>query len=210
MKADHDFSRKELEAVRHIRNAMVRQSRTPSVRELMTALGYKSPRSAQDILEQLEEKGVIMKLHSGHYQLLMDPIFSGSHTQTIDVPLVGSVACGKPILAEENIEGYIPVSTKIAKPGARHFFLQARGDSMDKAGIQDGDIVLVRHQLTANEGDRVVALIDDEATIKEYRRSNGMVVLMPRSTNPKHKPIILTEDFKVQGVVITVIPKHLS
>ncbi len=184
---------------------MVRRGRTPSVRELMSALDYKSPRSAQDILEQLEEKGVIMKLRSGEYQLLVDPVLSGEHAQTVDVPLVGSVSCGKPILAEENIEGYIPVSTSIAKPGARHFFLHAHGDSMDKAGIKDGDMVLIRLQSTADEGDRVVALVDDEATIKEFRRSNDIVVLMPRSTNPKHKPIVLTSDFKVQGVVVTVV-----
>ncbi len=205
MPINQDFTQKQLEAVRHIRNSMVRQGRTPSVRDLMTALDYKSPRSVQDILEQLQEKGVIMKLRSGHYQLLVDPVLTGAHTQTVDVPLLGSVACGKPILAEENIEGYIPVSTAIAKPGARHFFLHARGDSMDKAGIKEGNIVLVRQQSAANEGERVVALIDNEATIKEYRRSNGVVVLMPRSTNPKHKPIIVTDDFQVQGVVVAVI-----
>ena len=205
MQTDLDFTPKQLEAVRCIRNSMVRQGRTPSVRELMSALDYKSPRSAQDILEQLEEKGVIMKLRSGHYQLLVDPVLTGAHAQTVDVPVLGSVACGKPILAEENIEGYIPVSTAIAKPGARHFFLHAYGDSMNQAGIQEGDIVLVRQQSTANEGERVVALIDNEAMIKEYRRSNGVVVLMPRSSNPKHKPIIVTDDFQVQGVVAAVI-----
>jgi repressor LexA len=77
---------------------------------------------------------------------------------------------------------------------------------MDRAGIKDRDVVLVRQQSTANEGERVVALIDDEATIKEYRRSDRVVVLMPRSTNRKHKPIILTDDFQVQGVVVAVIP----
>jgi repressor LexA len=206
MPPEHDFTAKQLQAVRHIRNAMVRQGRTPSVRELMTALGYRSPRSAQDILEQLEEKGVIMKLRSGHYQLLVDPVLSGAHIQTVDVPLLGSVACGKPLLAAENIEGYLPVATTMAKPGARHFFLHAHGDSMDQAGIKDGDIVLIRQQATATEGERVVALIDDEATIKEYHHSDGVVVLKPRSSNAKHRPIILTEDFQVQGVVVAVIP----
>ena len=173
----------------------------------MTALGYKSPRSAQDILEQLQEKGVIMKGRSGDYQLLVDPVFSAAHAQTIDVPLIGSVSCGKPILAEEHIEGYVPVSTKIAKPGAKHFFLHAHGDSMDKAGIKDGDMVLIRLQTSADEGDRVVALVDDAATIKEFHRSNGLVVLRSRSTNSQHKPILLKGDFQVQGVVVAVIPK---
>ena len=201
-----EFTPKQLQAIRHIRNDLVHHGRTPSVRRLMTALGYKSPRSAQDILEQLQERGVIRKLRSGDYQLMADPDLGTARVQTVDVPLVGSVACGGPILAEENIEGYIPVSTAIAKPGSKHYLLHARGDSMDKAGIKNGDLVLVRQQSTANEGERVVALIDDEATIKEYRRSNGVVVLMPRSTNRKQRPVILTDDFQVQGIVVAVIP----
>ena len=201
-----EFTHKQIEAIRHIRNGLVHQGRTPSVRKLMTALGYKSPKSAQDILAQLEKRGVIRKLQSGDYQLIADPRLGTARAQTVDVPLVGSVACGGPILAEENIEGFISVSTAIAKPGSKHYLLHARGDSMDKAGIKNGDMVLVRQRSTADEGDRVVALIDDKATIKEYRRSNGMVVLMPRSTNQKHKPIILTDDFQVQGVVVAIIP----
>jgi len=202
-----EFTHKQLEAIRHIRNALVHQGCTPSVRKLMTALGYKSPKSAQDILEQLEKRGAIKKLQSGDYQLMADPKLGAARAQTVDVPLVGSVACGGPILAEENIEGFIPVSTAIAKPGAKHYLLHARGDSMNMTGIKNGDMVLVRQRSTAEEGDRVVALIDNEATIKEYHRSNGMVVLMPRSTNQKHKPIILTYDFQVQGVVVAVIPQ---
>ncbi|OGW90684.1 MAG: repressor LexA [Omnitrophica bacterium RIFCSPHIGHO2_02_FULL_63_14] len=201
-----EFTHKQLEAIRHIRNGLVHQGRTPSVRKLMTALGYKSPRSAQDILAQLQGKGVIRKLRSGDYQLTVDPNLGTARAQTVDVPLIGSVACGGPILAEENIQGFIPVSTAIAKPGSKHYLLHARGDSMDKAGIKNGDMVLVRQQSTATQGERVVALIDDEATIKEYRRSNGMVVLMPRSTNQTHKPIILTNDFQVQGLIVAVIP----
>src|SRR3989338_4472723 len=200
------FTHKQLAAIRHIRNGLVHQGRTPSVRKLMTALGYKSPRSAQDILAQLQGKGVIRKLRSGDYQLTVDPNLGTARAQTVDVPLIGSVACGGPILAEENIQGFIPVSTAIAKPGSKHYLLHARGDSMDKAGIKNGDMVLVRQQSTATQGERVVALIDDEATIKEYRRSNGMVVLMPRSTNQTHKPIILTNDFQVQGLIVAVIP----
>ena len=110
------------------------------------------------------------------------------------------------MLAEENIEGYIAVSTTIAKPGRKYFLLRARGDSMDKAGIRDGDMVLVRQQPTADQRDRVVALIDQEATIKEYQRAKGMVVLRPRSSNPRHQPILLTKDFRVQGVVEAVVP----
>ncbi len=125
--------------------------------------------------------------------------------QTVLVPLLGRVACGKPILAEENIESTIPVSTKIARPPYKYFLLRAKGDSMNKAGINDGDLVLIRQQQTAQNKDIIVALIDDEATIKEYNISNDKIILKPLSSNPIHKPIIVTHDLKIQGVVVSTI-----
>ncbi len=124
-------------------------------------------------------------------------------------PIDGTMAfsCGLPILAQENIEAMIPVSVSIAKPGSKYFLLRALGDSMDKSGINDGDIVIVRQQSNAENGQKVVALIDDSATIKEFYRKDGFVVLKPNSTNSQNQPIILTEDFKIQGIVISVIPK---
>ena len=151
--------------------------------------------------------GVIKKSSTGDYQLLMDPDFGPFHAQTVNVPLVGTAACGNPILAEQNIEGYLPVSTSLAKPGSRYFLLRADGDSMNKAGIKNDDLVLVKQQAIANDGDKVVALIDDKATIKEFYKLKGAVVLKPKSTNQEHQPIILTEDFQIQGVVKAVIPK---
>src|SRR5690606_25049529 len=106
--------------------------------------------------------------------------------QTVQVPLVGTVTCGAPILAQENIEALIQVSTALAKPGSKYFMLKAKGDSMDAAGINDGDFILVKQQPTAENGQRVVALIDDEATVKEFRCSGNIVTLLPRSSNKKH------------------------
>ena len=126
-------------------------------------------------------------------------------TQTVKVPLLGEVACGTPIFAEENIEAFIPVSDKLIKSSYRYFILRASGDSMDDAGINDGDLVLIRQQQIAKNGDKVVALIDDEATIKEFQNNGNMIVLKPRSKNSKHQPIVLTTDFRIQGVVETVI-----
>tara|TARA_B100001115_G_C15819980_1_gene407581 strand:- start:500 stop:1111 length:612 start_codon:yes stop_codon:yes gene_type:complete len=125
--------------------------------------------------------------------------------QTVKVPLLGEVACGTPIFAEENIEAFIPVSDKLIKSSYRYFILRASGDSMDDAGINDGDLVLIRQQQIAKNGDKVVALIDDEATIKEFQNNGNMIVLKPRSKNSKHQPIVLTTDFRIQGVVETVI-----
>ena len=206
MRSEKTFTKKQIEAIRHIRNWLMHRSRTPSIRELMVDLDYKSPRSVQDILEQLHEKGVIKKLEDGDYKFIMDPNFGSAHAQTVNITLVGVVACGAPILAEENIEGFIPVSTSLAKPGSKYYLLHARGDSMNQAKINDGDLVLVRQQPTANEGDKVVALIDDEATIKEFHSAQNMIVLKPKSSNKKHKPIILTDDFQIQGVVVATLP----
>lgn len=202
-----NLSPKQLDAIRQIRNCLIHKGRIPSVRELMTALGYKSPRSAALIIEKLIQKGILKRRPDGDLQLIKDPESNSAHAQTIDIPMVGLVTCGMPILARENIEGYIPVSITLARPGSKYFLLKASGDSMNKAGINDGDLLLIRQQSTANNGDRVVALIDDEATVKEFHRSKDAILLIPRSTNKKHKPIILTEDFQIQGIVLAVIPK---
>lgn len=126
--------------------------------------------------------------------------------KTIKIPLLGRVACGNPIFAVENIEAEIPVSIELIKPGHKYFLLKAHGDSMNKRGINDGDLVLVKQQQVAKNGDDIVALIDDEATIKEFNHHGNMIILKPHSTNERHQPIILTEDFKIQGIVQAVIP----
>jgi repressor LexA len=123
----------------------------------------------------------------------------------VSVPLVGNVACGSPMLAVENKETDINVSADYINPAYKYFFLRATGDSMNAKGIDDRDLVLIRQQPTAREGDSVLALIDDEATIKEYHVTPNSVVLKPCSKNPKHQPIVLNREFMIQGVVVTVI-----
>ncbi len=205
---------KELEAIREIRNSLMHVGRIPSMRELMSSLGYQSPRSASLIVDKLIKKGVLRRKEGGGLQFIKNLEDDTSRAQTVDVPLIGMVACGTPMLAEENIQGMISVSTKLARPPHRYFLLKAKGDSMDlprpgrgQKGIDDGDLVLVRQQTTAKDGDTVVALIDDEATIKEFRIGGETFVLKPRSKNKQHQPIVLTKDFQIQGVVITSIPK---
>lgn len=125
--------------------------------------------------------------------------------ETIKIPLLGDVACGLPIFAEENVEAEIPISIKLIKKGHKYFLLRAKGDSMNDAGINAGDLVLIRQQDYAKNGSQVVALIDDEATIKEYHHNGSLVVLKPKSKNKKYQPIILTDEFRIQGVVEAVI-----
>jgi repressor LexA len=201
------LSKKELEAIRHIQSSIARQGRAPSVREIQNALGYRSPRSASDILERLTQRGIVQRRADGRLQLLKSPEEDRSHARTVEVPLVGTAPCGRPLLAEENVEMLFPVSTRLARPPHKYFLLRASGDSMTEAGIDDGNLVLVRQQPTATNGDVVVALIDDEATIKEFQRSPTVIVLRPRSRNRAHRPIVLTNDFQIQGVVVSAIPK---
>ena len=205
MTAQNHFNNKQLEAIKEIRNWLMHNGRTPSIRQLMAELGYKSPKSVQDILKHLEGRGVIKKLESGDYKLICSPDLGPMHAQTVSIPLVGEVACGTPILAEENIEGLIPVSTSLARPGSKYFLLHAIGDSMDEVGINSGDLLLIRQQSAADDGQKVVALIDDSATVKDFHRTKNAIILKPRSRNKEHKPIILTEDFQVQGIVVGVI-----
>lgn len=192
----------ELKAVRHIRNSLVHHGHAPTVRELQKALGYGSPRSAALILSALISKGVLKRRPGGEMQLIHDPEEDVSNARTVDVPLVGAIACGAPILAEENIEAMVPVSKSFIRSGHRYFLLRAKGDSMTEANIKNGDFVLVKQQPTAEDGDIVAALIDDEATLKEFHRSGDAVILKPRSHNKKHQPIILRGNFQIQGVVV--------
>lgn len=202
-----EVTSKELEAIREIRNSLMHVGRIPSMRQLMTSLGYQSPRSASLIVDKLIKKGVLRRKRDGGLQFVKSLGDDTTRAQTVDVPLVGMVACGAPMLAEENVQAKIPVSTKLAKPPHHYFLLKAHGDSMDEKGIDDGDLVLVRQQTTANDGDMVVALIDDKATIKEFRIGKETYVLKPRSSNKTHQPIVLTKDFQIQGVVVTTIPQ---
>jgi repressor LexA len=110
-------------------------------------------------------------------------------------------------LAQQNVERAVPVSVQLVRRPFHYFLLRAVGDSMDLAGIHSGDLVLVREQQDAENGQVVVALIDDEATIKEIHKNKDSIVLQPRSTNPANQPIVLHRDFQVQGVVIATIPK---
>ncbi|MBN2755165.1 MAG: repressor LexA [Candidatus Goldbacteria bacterium] len=198
------LSESEIEALRHIRNAIMRYGKPPTVRALMKSLGFSSPRAVSYLLEKLSEKNIVKRGPEG-LRIISDFTGDESRINTVDIPLVGEVSCGSPILAEQNVVDSISVAITLAKPPHKYFMLKAKGDSMNKKGINSGDLVLVRQQQTARNGDLVVALIDDEATIKEFRDLGDTVALLPHSTNPKHKPIILDRHFLIQGVVQKIL-----
>lgn len=200
------LTKRQLQAFRYIRNALVHEGRSPSVRDVMDKLGYGSPNSAAFVIESLIKIGLLRRRKDKKLQLVKEMESDQANERTRLVPLVGSVPCGSPLLSEENIEAMIPVSEKLARPHYTYFFLRARGDSMNAADINEGDLVLVQQQSTAKNGDKVVALIDNESTIKEFQRQKNVVLLRPKSTNKSHKPIIVTNDFLIQGVVVASIP----
>ena len=134
------------------------------------------------------------------------PVPSPITVEMVQIPLVGSAPCGSPLLGEENIEEYIPVPKMKLRPGIKYFIVRAVGDSMNLAGIHDGNLVLCRQQLKADTGDRVVSLLGDNVTIKIYgERVEGVRKLLPKSSNKKHTPITPDEGDTVQGIVQEVI-----
>ncbi|PIT87505.1 MAG: hypothetical protein COU31_02585 [Candidatus Magasanikbacteria bacterium CG10_big_fil_rev_8_21_14_0_10_40_10] len=136
---------------------------------------------------------------------VLSPITIG----TVRIPLVGLAPCGNPLLGEENIEEYIPVPKAKLRPGAKYFIVRAQGDSMNLAGIEDGDLLLCRYGEKGETGDRVVALLGGEnVTIKEYGpRKKGVRLLLPKSNNKKHKPITPGEGDSIQGIVQEVLKR---
>jgi repressor LexA len=179
-----------------------------TIRALQTALGYASPRSISVLLEQVMDKGWLYR--DSLDQIQLSPTPESESCSVREIPLVGVVACGMPIFAEENIETMIPVSTKlVSSPSKKYFFLRAQGDSMNQKWINDGDLVLIEQTNTPEDGKIVVALINDEATLKEFRRDNDSVYLIPHSDNPRHKPILLDESdgsISIQWTFIRAFP----
>lgn len=199
--------KRDLEGYSFLRNQIIHTGVTPSLREIGKTIGYVSPRSVQLMLKRLEGRG-LLKYEDGVIKLSPRKTPTMSE-QTVSVPLVGSVACGLPSLAEQDVEALIPISTRIARPGHMYFLLRAVGTSMNKSGINDGDLVLVRQQSSTSDGEKVVALINDEATIKHLHHEEGVIVLKPNSTDSSHKPIVLSDEFIIQGVVVTTLPANL-
>jgi len=203
---NQQLSENERKGLSIIRNWIFHKGRNPSIRELTKEMGFGSTRSAFMLVNRLIEKKIILRKEDDSLRIINNTGSEKFSAKTVNVPLVGTVSCGAPIFAQENIEAYFPVSSILAHAGSRYFLLRAQGDSMDKAGISDGDILLVRQQSSAENGQIIIALIDDEATAKEFHCTNESIILKPRSSNKIHKPIILNKDFQIQGVVVTTIP----
>jgi repressor LexA len=184
----------------------------PSVREICSAVGFKSTSTVHSYLEKLEKNGLITKDPSKPRALRVigskRPILKMSDSrdyyskkELVDIPIVGKVTAGIPILAVENIEDTFPLPIEYVQ-NSTAFMLKVQGDSMVDAGILDKDLVLVRQQSTANNGDIVVALIGDEATVKTFYKEKGYVRLQPQ--NQFMDPIIVRDNLSILGKVIGV------
>jgi repressor LexA len=174
----------------------------PTLREIASHFGLKGPKGPQKTLNILERKGYIRKFPGGSraIEILSYPQFSLTHI--LSVPIVGRVRAGEPILAIENIEGYINLDRSLVSSGDV-FLLRVQGDSMIEAHIQDGDFALVKPQPNAENGEIVVALIEDEATIKRIFMKRDLIRLEP--ANPKIEPIIVKKGEKKVTIVGKVV-----
>jgi repressor LexA len=174
----------------------------PTLREIASHFGLRGPKGPQKTLNILERKGYIRKVPGGSraIEVLSYPQFSLTHI--LSVPIVGRVRAGEPILAIENIEGYINLDRSLVSSGDA-FLLRVQGDSMIEAHIQDGDFALVKPQPNAENGEIVVALIEDEATIKRIFMKRDLIRLEP--ANPKMEPILVKKGEKKITIVGKVV-----
>ncbi len=163
----------------------------PAVREICEAVGLKSTSSVHSHLETLEKNGYIRRDPTKPRAIeIMDDNFNLTRREVVNVPVIGSVAAGQPLLAIENIESYFPIPSEYV-PNADTFMLHVKGESMINAGILDGDQILVRQQSDAENGDIVVALVGDSATVKTFYKEDGHYRLQPE--NDTMEPIIVDE-----------------
>jgi repressor LexA len=177
----------------------------PTVREICDAVGLSSTSTVHAHLETLERKGYIRRSPTKNRSTeILEEDFYGNARELVNVPIVGQVAAGVPILAEENIEDTFPIPIDYVKNDTC-FMLHIKGDSMVEEGILDGDLVLVRQQQTASNGDIVIAMMEDSATVKTFFRENGHIRLQP--ANKAFQPIIV-KDCEILGKVIGLYRRY--
>ena len=193
---------KQLEILNFIKEQIRSKGVPPTIRDICNAVNLLSTSSVHSHLEKLEELGFIRRDgYKSRTIEISDDEFRLSRREVVNVPIVGTVTAGQPILAVENIIDYFPIPVEMM-PNAETFMLKVKGDSMINAGIFDGDEIIVKKQSTADNGDYVVALIDDSATVKTYYKEKDHVRLQPE--NDAMEPFIL-DDVAILGKVIGVI-----
>lgn len=200
--AQGKISKKQQEILEYIKNQILQRGFPPAVREICEAVNLKSTSSVHSHLETLEKNGYIRRDPTKPRAIeILDDTFNLTRREMVNVPIIGQVAAGQPILAEENIEDYFPFPAE-RMPNKQTFLLKVKGESMINAGILDGDYVLVEQEATASNGDMVVALVEDSATVKTFYKEEGVFRLQPE--NDFMDPIIVKE-VSILGKVIGVM-----
>jgi len=200
----NDLSERQLAILEFIKKEIKTKGYPPAVREIGEAVGLNSSSTVHSHLNQLESKGYIKRDPTKPRAIeIIDRNFK-PNKEVVEVPLVGRVTAGAPILAVENIEETYPLPPEFAEPGET-FMLRVQGDSMVNAGILDGDLVIVRKQDIARNGDIVVALLDDEATVKRFYKEERHIRLQPENEN--YEPII-AQDLRILGKVVGLMRKY--
>ncbi|MCR4923562.1 MAG: transcriptional repressor LexA [Lachnospiraceae bacterium] len=195
---------KQKQVLEYIKEEILKRGYPPAVREICEAVGLKSTSSVHAHLESLENKGYIKRDPSKPRAIeIVDDSFQMIRQEMTSIPMVGTVAAGMPILAEQNIDGYFPLPVDMV-PNNESFVLKVKGESMINAGIFDKDLIFVECVNTAKNGDIVVALIDDSATVKTFYAEEGHYRLQPENDNMD--PIIVKE-VKILGKVFGVFRK---
>lgn len=199
--ANGKISDKQREILEYIKQEILMRGYPPAVREICEAVKLKSTSSVHSHLETLEKNGYIRRDPSKPRAIeILDDDFNLTRREVVNVPIVGQVAAGEPILAEQNIRDYFPIPAEYM-PNAETFMLKVKGESMINAGIMSGDTVLVQRQPDAKNGDMVVALVDDSATVKTFYKEDGHYRLQPE--NDTMDPIIV-DHCEVLGKVFGV------
>ncbi|MGI6712793.1 MAG: transcriptional repressor LexA [Bacillota bacterium] len=203
----HDLSSRQIEILKYIKNEVKVKGYPPSVREIGKAVGLKSSSTVHGHLNILEKKGYLRRNPSTSraIEIIDKSMGDQSSKEIINVPLVGRITAGQPILAVENIEDSFPISQDFIQTNNKLFSLKVFGESMIDAGIHDGDYLIVEKTNYAKNGDIVAALLGEEATIKRFYKENDHIRLQPE--NQFMDPIIV-KDVKILGRVIGLFRKY--
>lgn len=195
------ISAKQQEILEYIKDEILHKGYPPAVREICQAVNLKSTSSVHSHLETLEKNGYIRRDPTKPRAIeIMDDTFNLNRREMVNVPILGNVAAGEPLFAEENIEDYFLIPAEMV-PNSEVFMLHVRGESMINVGILDGDNVLVQQQSTAKDGEMVVALVEDSATVKTFYKEDGYIRLQPE--NDTMEPIIVP-DCQILGKVFGI------
>lgn len=195
------ITEKQTEILEYIKKEILAKGYPPTVRDICTAVNLKSTSSVHAHLETLEKNGYIRRDPTKPRAIeIIDDNFSLTRRELVNVPMVGRVAAGEPILATQNIDNYFPIPSEFM-PNGEVFMLEVKGDSMINVGIFDGDWIIVEKRDTARNGEIIVALVDDSATVKTFYKENGHIRLQPEND---HLDPIIVPDCKILGKVISL------